>query len=71
MRQETPDRSYDNHSKEVLRKAVIFVKMLNLTSEHLMSQNYNKEDFRSTVKSLRGMTECLQCSKIMEISKIY
>jgi hypothetical protein len=49
---------YDNHSKEVLRKAaVIFVKMLNLTSEHLMPQKYNKEKLRSTVKSLRGMTE--------------
>jgi hypothetical protein len=58
---------YDNHSKEVLRKVVIFVKMLNLTSEHLMSQNYNKENFRSTMKSLRGMTEYLQYSNIMEI----
>jgi hypothetical protein len=37
------------------------------TSEHLMSQNYNKENFRCTVKSLRGMTERLQYSKIMEI----
>ena len=41
--------------------------MLNLTSEHQMSQNYNKEKFRSTVKSLRGMTEYLQYSNIMEI----
>ena len=58
---------YDNHFKELLRKVVIFVKMFNLTSEHQMSQNYNKEKFRSTVKSLRGMTEYLQYSNIMEI----
>jgi hypothetical protein len=44
--------------------------MLNLTSEHLMAQNYKKENFRCTVKSLRGMTECLQYLKIMEIFKI-